>query len=93
MAKIAINLTPSGRGAACAGTFYLPTAATEIALRVLLDGVSLEVFAAQGRGVCSYATASSLDSAVVVATAATSTSDIVVKNATVWQMTAIDAQP
>eukprot|EP01052_Picozoa_sp_SAG31_P047662 SAG31_NODE_9637_length_1248_cov_0.907746_2_plen_159_part_00 len=90
-ARIAINRTPSGRGAACAGAFPLPAAVTEIALRVLLDGVSLEVFAAQGRGVCSYATTSSLGSAVVVATVATSTSDVIVKNATVWQMSAIDA--
>ena len=41
----------------CRGTFALPAGLKTIALRVLVDGVSLEVFAAGGRGVCSYAQA------------------------------------
>ena len=55
-----------------------------------MDGVSLEVFAAQGRGVCSVAIAKppSASSAVVVAAAS---GDVVISNATVWQMSAIDA--
>ena len=38
---------------ACRGSFVLPKPAVSLPVRVLVDVVSLEVFAGRGRGVCS----------------------------------------
>lgn len=71
----------------CHGSFPLPPGLTQIELRLVVDGVSIEAFAARGRGVCSYAqTAAPSQSAVVVAAGS---SPVTVLNATVWQMSAI----
>ena len=70
----------------CLGSSPLPSL-KQIGLRLLVDGVSIEAFVAEGRGVCSFADiVAPAQSAVTVAAGS---SPVTLLNATVWGMGAI----
>lgn len=73
-------------GGDCSGTFFVPPGLTQVSLRLLIDGVSIEAFAVDGRGVCSFAhpTPPSKSSSAVFVTAGKA--NVTLVNATVWRM-------
>lgn len=81
------TLRVSSVAGSCLGSFPLPPGLEQIALRLLVDGVSIEAFAAEGRGVCSFADiVAPIQSAVVVTAGSL---PVTLLNATVWKMGAI----
>ena len=90
-ATIAVNRAaaasaPGRNGVDCGGNFFVPTSLTQISLRLLIDGVSIEAFAVDGRGVCSFAHPTpppKSSSAVFITSGKT---DTTLLNGTVWRM-------
>jgi sucrose-6-phosphate hydrolase SacC (GH32 family) len=76
-------------GVDCGGNFFVPKNLTQVSLRILIDGVSIEAFAVDGRGVCSFAhpTPPPKSSSAVLITSGRAETTLL--NATVWRMGAI----